>query len=74
MSAAEILRTQRLIGRRLQLEDQAENDRLHHDPQVMATLGGVRTDEQSRQYHERNLEALGQAWLRAVDVLRSNPR
>lgn len=48
-------RTDRLIAERLRGEDLDELCRMHHDPRVMATLGGLRSDEQTQQFLRDNL-------------------
>jgi RimJ/RimL family protein N-acetyltransferase len=48
--------TGRLDATRLRADDFATLCELHHDPEVMATLGGVRSDEATRDYLTRNLE------------------
>lgn len=47
--------TARLHGGRLSLDDLDTLCALHRDPEVMATLGGVRSDEQTRHYVAENL-------------------
>jgi RimJ/RimL family protein N-acetyltransferase len=47
--------TARLHGARLRTEDLGTLCALHRDPAVMATLGGVRSDEQTRDYLAANL-------------------
>src|SRR5437762_126203 len=44
------LRTSRLLLLRPRADDFDGLDRMHRDPQVMATLGGIRTPEQTRQF------------------------
>jgi len=48
-------RTDRLIAERLRAEDLAELCRMHQDPRVMATLGGLRSDDQTQQFLRDNL-------------------
>lgn len=48
--------TPRLIATRLSPDDFDMLCALHRDPDVMATLGGVRSDERTRIYLTRNLE------------------
>jgi ribosomal-protein-alanine N-acetyltransferase len=48
--------TKRLIATRLAVEDFDALCALHRDPVVMATLGGVRSDERTRTYLAHNLE------------------
>ena len=52
MESLEERRTEHLLLRRPVAEDVEDLIRLHLDPQVMATLGGVRTEEHTRQFHE----------------------
>ncbi|WP_256871644.1 GNAT family N-acetyltransferase [Nostoc sp. TCL26-01] len=52
----EAFSTARMIAERLRFEHFAEIDTMHQDPQVMATLGGVRSPEQTRQFIDKNLE------------------
>lgn len=47
--------TRRLIATRLAAEDVDLLCAMHRDPAVMATLGGVRTDERTRAYVAENL-------------------
>lgn len=47
--------TTRLRAERLRQEDFDELRRMHTDAVVMAHLGGVRTEDQTREYHEINL-------------------
>jgi len=42
--------TARLLLRRMQENDRDDLRRMHADPQVMATLGGVRSDEQTEEF------------------------
>jgi [ribosomal protein S5]-alanine N-acetyltransferase len=48
-------RTDRLIAERLRVEDLDELRRMHHDPRVMATLGGLRSDARTQQFLRENL-------------------
>jgi [ribosomal protein S5]-alanine N-acetyltransferase len=48
-------RTDRLIAKRLNVEDLDELCRMHQNPRVMATLGGLRSDEQTQQFLRDNL-------------------
>jgi RimJ/RimL family protein N-acetyltransferase len=45
-----VLETVRLVGRPISHEDFAVLSVLHHDPRVMATLGGIRSDEETRRF------------------------
>jgi ribosomal-protein-alanine N-acetyltransferase len=47
--------TDRLIAERLRVEDLDELCRMHQDPRVMATLGGLRSDAQTQQFLRDNL-------------------
>jgi [ribosomal protein S5]-alanine N-acetyltransferase len=49
--------TERLVAERLRDDHLGILTEMHKDPRVMATLGGVRSEEQSRLFHE---ESLGQ--------------
>jgi RimJ/RimL family protein N-acetyltransferase len=49
------LGTERLLASPLRADDFAVLCELHRDPAVMATLGGVRTDETTRAYLAENL-------------------
>jgi RimJ/RimL family protein N-acetyltransferase len=49
------LHTDRLIAERLHLADLDELCRMHRDPSVMATLGGLRSDDQTQQFLRDNL-------------------
>ena len=44
------LRTSRLLLLRSRADDFDDLDRMHRDPQVMATLGGIRSAEQTTQF------------------------
>jgi RimJ/RimL family protein N-acetyltransferase len=48
--------TDRLIAERLQEDHLDDLCRMHQDPRVMATLGGLRSEDETRQAHRRNLE------------------
>jgi ribosomal-protein-alanine N-acetyltransferase len=48
-------RTDRLIAERLRFEDLDELCRMHRDPRVMATLGGLRSAAQTQQFLRDNL-------------------
>ena len=50
MTVAPSVTTARLHGSRLSPDDFDALCALHRDPEVMATLGGVRSDEQTREY------------------------
>ncbi|HWZ28392.1 MAG TPA: GNAT family N-acetyltransferase [Gemmatimonadales bacterium] len=47
--------TARLVAERLTPEHRDEIARMHRDARTMAMLGGVRDDEKTREYLERNL-------------------
>jgi RimJ/RimL family protein N-acetyltransferase len=49
-------RTERLIAERLSADHLGELHRMNQDPRVMATLGGVRPDEETERYLRDNLE------------------
>ena len=55
MESIMTFRTDRLIAERLRVEDLDELCRMHQDPRVMATLGGLRSDEQTEQFLRDNL-------------------
>ena len=55
MASILTFRTDRLIAERLRVEGLDELCRMHHDSRVMATLGGVRSDDQTRQFLHDNL-------------------
>jgi RimJ/RimL family protein N-acetyltransferase len=57
-------RTARLLLRRLQENDRDDLRRIHADPRVMATLGGVRSDEQSDEFLRGGIAH----WERYVEV------
>src|SRR5437764_4856804 len=63
MHPTEMLRTDRLVGRRLRAEDFDDLARMHRDPRVMATLapagapnGGLLSADETRRFLRRNLE------------------
>jgi [ribosomal protein S5]-alanine N-acetyltransferase len=55
MESIMTFRTDRLIAERLRVEDLDELCRMHQDPRVMATLGGLRSAEQTEQFLRDNL-------------------
>jgi RimJ/RimL family protein N-acetyltransferase len=55
MEAITTFHTDRLIAARLRDADLDELCRMHQDPRVMATLGGLRSDDQTRQFLRDNL-------------------
>jgi [ribosomal protein S5]-alanine N-acetyltransferase len=55
MESISTFRTDRLIAERIRIEDLDELCRMHQDPRVMATLGGLRSDEQTQQFLRDNL-------------------
>jgi RimJ/RimL family protein N-acetyltransferase len=55
----ETFQTDRLTAERLAAGHFDLLCRMHQDPQVMATLGGLRTEEQSRQFLQSNLDHWG---------------
>jgi RimJ/RimL family protein N-acetyltransferase len=55
MMAARI-RTARMVGDRIRAADFDELHRMNSDPAVMATLGGVRSEEQTREFMAAALE------------------
>jgi [ribosomal protein S5]-alanine N-acetyltransferase len=52
----ETLRTDRLIGERMREVHLDDLCRMHRDDRVMATLGGLRSDDETRQALRRNLD------------------
>jgi [ribosomal protein S5]-alanine N-acetyltransferase len=52
----ETFRTARLIAERLRAGDLHELCRMHRDPRVMATLGGIRSDDETRRFLRDNLD------------------
>ena len=56
MNHLDEMQTPRLLLRRLSADDLADVTRMHCDPRVMATLGGVRTPEQSADWLSRHME------------------
>ena len=54
--AVETFATDRLTAERLRAQDFDELCRLHRDPQVMATLGGVRDDATTQAFLAMQLE------------------
>ena len=51
----ETIRTERLLGRRLQQEHFDFVHTMHQNEKVMAHLGGKRSDEETREYFKKNL-------------------
>jgi RimJ/RimL family protein N-acetyltransferase len=49
-------RTNRLIAERLRADHLADLLRMHRDPRVMATLGGLRSEDQTRRFLRHNLD------------------
>lgn len=56
MALTETFRTDRLLAERLREEHLGEIRRMHQDPRVMATLGGLRSDEETARYLRDNLD------------------
>jgi ribosomal-protein-alanine N-acetyltransferase len=56
MNSIDEIETTQLIGRRIQPDDYANIRRIHEDPQAMATLGGLRTAQESRQMLAAHLD------------------
>ena len=56
MAGIEAVRTERLIGERLRLSDFGEVYRMDQDPLIMATLGGLRSEERTRQWLQENMD------------------
>ena len=55
MQTVETFQTERLAAERLSLDHLGELLRMNRDPSVMATLGGVRPDEETERYLRDNL-------------------
>ncbi len=58
MESIDTFQTERLTAERLREEDFDVLSRMHQDPKVMATMGGVRSDEKTREYLRENLDHL----------------
>jgi ribosomal-protein-alanine N-acetyltransferase len=56
MKTIEEIETTRLGGLRIQPEDLKLMCQMHQNPQVMATLGGLRSDQESQEMHAAHLE------------------
>ncbi len=56
MSIVDSFRTDRLTAERLRPDHFGDLCRMHRDPRVTATLGGVRSDEETQAWLQRNLE------------------
>jgi RimJ/RimL family protein N-acetyltransferase len=56
MQSVERLSTDRLLGDRISAEHLDELQRMHRDPAVMTTLGGVRSEEETREFLRESLE------------------
>src|SRR6185437_15368451 len=56
MNSLDAILTPRLLLRRLIADHLDYLTRMHLDPRVMATLGGVRSPEETREWLGRNLE------------------
>src|SRR5512134_3255498 len=56
MASIRTFRTDRLIAERLRVKGLDELCRMHRDSRVMATLGGVRSDDQTRQFLRDSLQ------------------
>jgi [ribosomal protein S5]-alanine N-acetyltransferase len=72
MKSLDEIRTPRLLLTRMRPDDLDELIRMHRDPRVMATLGGVRTDEETKSYLGRHLahwEQHGFGWWVAREPL-----
>ena len=52
----ETFTTDRLVATRIGPADFDELSRLHHDPRVMATLGGIRSDDTTREFIREKVE------------------
>lgn len=56
MPLLETFRTDRLIAERLRAEDLDALFCMHHDARVMVTLGGLRSDDETRRFLRDNLD------------------
>ncbi len=56
MLNVDCFQTKRLSARPIQADDFRLLSQMHQNPQVMATLGGLRTDEETRQFLDSQLE------------------
>ena len=56
MKSIEEIETPRLFGQRIQPRDLDLMCRMHQNPQVMATLGGLRSNQESQEMHAAHLE------------------
>lgn len=56
MRSQETFHTNRLVAKRLRAEDYDDLCRMHRDPTVMATLAGVRSDVETQQFLDLELE------------------
>lgn len=56
MSSSDSFTTRRLIAGRLRQTDLDDLLRMDRDPRIMKTIGGVRSEEASREYLQRNLD------------------
>jgi len=54
--SVDAFRTDRLLAERLHEEHISEIQRMHRDPNVLATLGGLRYDEETAHYLRDNLD------------------
>lgn len=72
MKLIENFHTARLIAERLQAHHFDELCQMHRNPEVMATLGGIRSDEVTRQFLQDNL-AHWQRWGYGLWVFRDKP-
>src|SRR5215210_5618541 len=54
--SVDAFRTDRLLAERLREEHLREIRRMHRDPSVMATLGGLRSEEETAHYLRDNLD------------------
>lgn len=56
MDAIDRFDTQRLFAKRLRATDYADLCRMNQNPTVMGAIGGVRSDDTTREYLRKNLE------------------
>ena len=64
-------RTARLVLRRMRAADLPDLYRMHDDPRVMATLGGLRDVEETQSYRAARAPSLDASRLRLLDRARS---
>ncbi len=55
LKSLDVWRTERLVLERVRAEDLADLCRMHQDPELMASLGGLRTEDDTRRYLDEQL-------------------